>query len=541
MAHNKHTSRETMNTYDNEASCNNAPVRSMRSIGSGTFSIEQRITLNEFGRCWSISNTDTHTKGRRNPPTTVAYSAASNATAVNDAQENVKVAQLVYEDDNISLSVASDAPEDVQQSLKDMSLYSSKSNAALHIVSSGTSTNKAKELLPQLTTSSTSTQSSSVSSQDGGGDSSSPVSSLCGSNHRTDRRTIPRSHQQRLEDEEECCSSNDSYCSSSDELKNDDIVDHPEQLEAAAAAVGSTTTTCLRSPPDIYGQQHPIETETLVASKLHEFNQRIQHAITTFHSSATTMNQQHQTLNEPKFMIAERVCPDVTTASFKLMFLRCECYHVENSIKRYTKYWEKRVELFGPIRAYQPITAQSFYDHNDHAPLETGAMQIIYRSDPTERNLLWFDPSKLDPTKYTRESGCRAFWYVFHCYLEDELVQQQGMICLAFFQHFSLKHRDPTFTRMCIQSVQGCIPIRVSAFHGCHPPKYVRCILAVFLILIGDRLRKRVLVHAGSYQHVIEILETKYNISKQCIPAVMGGENQLNIRNCIQQRKAKGV
>jgi CRAL/TRIO domain len=301
-----------------------------------------------------------------------------------------------------------------------------------------------------------------------------------------------------------------------------------------------------RTKPDIYGQQHPIETAALIAVKLQEFDLQIQQQVSMYTSTESL-------LSPPKFITAERLCPHIVTSSFKLLFLRCECFEIDNAIKRYIKYWDKRVEIFGEERAFQPITIDSFYERNEQSPLELGALQIIYRHnssrDPTsvpsikddERNMLWVDAVKLDPTKYSREAGIRAFWYFFHALLEDEQVQQRGLICLCYSAHFSHKNRDPTFSRMCLASLQGCLPIRLSAFHGCHPPTLFRIAARLFLLFVGERIRKRVIPHAGTIEHVVSILENKYHISRDHIPAEMGGNLEMDVMTWIHERKAAGL
>jgi hypothetical protein len=84
--------------------------------------------------------------------------------------------------------------------------------------------------------------------------------------------------------------------------------------------------------PDNYGQKHPIETPELVASKLVEFDQEV----ASLPASETEFVRQ-----------AEDRCPELLTSDFKLLFLRCEVFNAELAAKRYAKYWNKRVEIFG--------------------------------------------------------------------------------------------------------------------------------------------------------------------------------------------------
>lgn len=341
------------------------------------------------------------------------------------------------------------------------------------------------------------------------------------------------------------CSGCDPVTSETDELSsNNSCCDSGLEDGVNREEVRAVT----RTEPDIYGQQHPIETTMLISSKLQEFDLQIQQQVSMYTSTSS-----QQSRPPPNFISAERLCPHLVPSSFKLLFIRCECFDIDNAIKRYIKYWDKRVEIFGEERAFQPLTIASIYQRNEQTPLELGAMQIIRRPKSSrsstaipsmkddERNLLWVDAVKLDPTKYTREAGIRAFWYFFHALLEDEQVQKRGLICLCYSAHFSHKNRDPTFSRMCLASLQGCLPIRLSAFHGCHPPALFRVAARFFLLFVGERLRKRVIPHAGTNEHVISILENKYHISRDHIPTEMGGNLTMDVKKWICEREEAGL
>jgi hypothetical protein len=67
--------------------------------------------------------------------------------------------------------------------------------------------------------------------------------------------------------------------------------------------------------PDRYGQIHPIETEDLIQNTLRDFDNVLNHHI-------PVMKTKH--VND-----ARCKCPELLTDSFKLMFLRCECFKVD--------------------------------------------------------------------------------------------------------------------------------------------------------------------------------------------------------------------
>lgn len=285
-----------------------------------------------------------------------------------------------------------------------------------------------------------------------------------------------------------------------------------------------------RSDPDLYGQRHPIESPEILERKMEQFEIEVQNLLK----------------NSQALQTAQKRCSYLLTDSFKLQFLRCECFDAVKSAQRYCKYWEKRLEIFGEDRAFAKLTAASMQE--DWLPIQKGALQVIRRPktegaspDSDERDILYMDSSKLEPGAYTRESGCRAFWYLFHCLLEDEQVQKRGLIVLGFSANFQNRNRDSVFTRMCLASMQGCLPIRLSAFHVCHSPIVFHFVAKMLLCFIGERLRKRVLPHAGKYDKVVETLGQKYFLQKNFIPTDMGGDLILNQQAWLDERLASGL
>jgi hypothetical protein len=558
---------------------------SIRSLGSGIYESDGSI----ISLRTSMTTTDTDTnvfvtvaagevRRNRNHPKPVSASIRCDTHIYDEAQlPSLLQSSLSYSEQEMIQVVFDNTT--IAEQLGSSSGSSSLTDIPIGKKAVNDDDDEEDPSLPQLisSTSMQSTPGSSIcSSSNGSSHGSSSSSITTGNKNRGDSDTTSDS-----DNDQGCCastedelSSNNSCCpSNDDELNTMEIEDHnnevtgttstsstypiPKTVSSSLESESSSSLNgpCQRSDPDVYGQRHPIESPTLIATKLQEFNSLIQQQIDMYNSTTITTTTKFKTTksNEPKFMIAERLCPNITTSTFKLLFLRCECYDVENTMKRYIRYWDKRVELFGNTRAYQPFTIETLEQYDHIKPYEMG-LHIIQRTKsyttangntnvdtPDERNILWFDASKLDPTSYTRDAGCRSFWYIFHAYLEDEQVQQRGMICINYSAHFTLKNRDPAFTRMCIGSLQGCLPIRISAFHGCHPPTLFRFAIRFFLLLIGERIRKRIIPHFGSEENVIQILEQKYDISRQHIPTDMGGNYILNGIEWLQKRRSAGL
>lgn len=83
--------------------------------------------------------------------------------------------------------------------------------------------------------------------------------------------------------------------------------------------------------PDVYGQVHPEETPELVQTKLSECEAKLP--------------------STPNILKAKE--KGLHTKDFLLQFLRCEVFHTELAVQRYVRYWDMRVETFGPDLAFR--------------------------------------------------------------------------------------------------------------------------------------------------------------------------------------------
>lgn len=261
------------------------------------------------------------------------------------------------------------------------------------------------------------------------------------------------------------------------------------------------------SEEDQYGQKHPIETSELIGAKLKELHIQIDNI---------SKNKREA------YDQATVKCPELLSDKFKLMFLRSEVFKTDLAANRITKYWTKRLDIFGPDRAFLPLT-QSEALKDDKVALGFGFVKLVPSKDPTGRSIAYFDVSKQDKNKYERKSMTRAMWYVFHAALEDEDTQKKGVIILVIPRDSKLSQFDRKLGQMNADSLKGCIPIRMSAAHICHPPTFFSLIYPIIKIFMGERLRKRTLVHGGSEEHVLDTMAS-FGLTKDILPKEFGGD-----------------
>jgi hypothetical protein len=309
---------------------------------------------------------------------------------------------------------------------------------------------------------------------------------------------------------------------------DDDDNNNEEKIEGCVVTVEVPFTDV-----DCYGQRHPIESEELIRSKLLEFDRHVARI---------------PAAGKRQLLRARRQCPELLTDRFKLMFLRSEVFAADLAAQRYVRYWEKREEVFGGScrgGAFRPLSLDSVLEGTAITTTATnkkllsllfGSIFVLPRD--RDRNLLYYDPSNWDPTAFSREVALRAFWYIIHAFLEqDEEVQRRGVICVMNGASVTHRNRDPALTRAIVTSAKGYLPVRITAFHGCHLPVWTRVVARCIKVLLAERLRRRILVWSGSREHVLRSL-ARLGVDRTCLPIAMGGDVVLDILQWLEERRS---
>jgi len=276
---------------------------------------------------------------------------------------------------------------------------------------------------------------------------------------------------------------------------------------------------------DVYGRILPDETPELIEKKMKELEAQVEKIPAD---------------DKKGYEEAKVKCPNLLDHDHKLMFLRAEVFNADLAALRLTKYWDKRIEIFGPEKAFLPLTLEKALK-DDSVALSFGFTRDTGKKDPFGHAVIFVDPSLQDPTKYERESAVRALWYVMHAVLEDEEVQKRGTIMLAYPKRAKLSQFDNKLVNMNISSIRGCIPVRVAAFHICHPPTFFSIVFPIVKLFMGEKLRKRVKVHAGSDKHVLQRLASPFGLTKEVLPTDLGGEVVLHHDAWLKARKEAGM
>jgi hypothetical protein len=290
-----------------------------------------------------------------------------------------------------------------------------------------------------------------------------------------------------------------------------------------------TNAATIEKEHDIYGQVHPIETPEMIVEKLQEFDNIV--------IERTVMMD-----DENKCLIqAHTECPELLTNTFKLYFLSCQVFNVDLAFGVYQRYWRKRVKVFGPERAFQPLTLDSF-TAEERAALDQGYVSLLPGvTDPKGRSIIHIDPTKFDTTKFSRTDLCRAVWYLQHAALENESAQKYGQIYLVDVSRTRYSHFDRKLVKTLLPSLVGSLPSRTAGFHVCHPPTFVSAVLPIVKMFLSERLTHRFLIHPRDNPKSLLKGLNKFGLDDSVIPISMGGDLEVDQVGWLNERQAKGL
>lgn len=211
----------------------------------------------------------------------------------------------------------------------------------------------------------------------------------------------------------------------------------------------------------------------------------------------------------------------------------------QKAAKRYCLYWDKRVEICGKEKAFLPFTLSGALKDDDVALTIGFPNYLDGVSDPVGRGILFIDPGTQDRTKYTRESMARAFWYMIHAALEKPEAQKHGMIFIIHPRNAKFSQFDRNLSKLILPTIQGSLPVRLSAFHICQPPSFIKIILPIAKLFMSDLTKKRLRIHFGSKDDIRAKLES-HGLPKDSIPVSLGGDAKIDTKAWIGKRRAAG-
>jgi len=218
------------------------------------------------------------------------------------------------------------------------------------------------------------------------------------------------------------------------------------------------------------GQTHPNESPDMIASSLEAFDR----ALTEIRKGSIL---DHARSKNPSLFHDN---------DFRLMFLRTEVYNSTKAAQRFVRYFEKRVDLFGP--ELEPLT-QECAMRDDLDTLAFGYLQAVPKND----RLLFFDPASLPETGYNVDAVVKSVYYVIEKQLKkSEELQRKGVIYVVDFG--GAKKFDRALVKRLSECTNNCIPLRNSMTCITRPPFWTRWVLNVMKLFMKPKVWNRIKV-----------------------------------------------
>jgi CRAL/TRIO domain len=273
---------------------------------------------------------------------------------------------------------------------------------------------------------------------------------------------------------------------------------------------------------DVFGVEALIdETEELLATSLAQFAEEL----VAIHDE-----------EKESYALALEKCPLVVEQeTAPLRFLRADDYDAKRAATRLVKYWECRVELFGPDRAFLPMTLDGAMedDIDCFEILRDGNYMLPH--DNHGRAVYFSDKSRSTNERLTKDELLRILWYYVHASIEDESVQRSGFVMMANMNMTKLSHFNRGTVRRQFDQVREALPMKVRGLHGCHMPRFVKeWVYPAIKIFLGKRLRQRLNIHASNSlpQELF-----KYGFERENLPVCVGGTFQYDHTKWLAERR----
>lgn len=261
----------------------------------------------------------------------------------------------------------------------------------------------------------------------------------------------------------------------------------------------------------------PEETQVLVNESLNSFHE---------------MLEKRDNNKDSNWRLAEDQCPSECRDEFKFMFLRRERFEVKRAVKRYVRYWDDRVKIFGYERAFLPILDLgpngAMGDNLEEVKCGYTRMAPPGKCQDRDGRAIFFidgpslDAAMSDPN-VTKQGMARATWYCAHVLLRSEAAQRRGMVVM-YKPIASLLTLKKSPAKAIFASMDKTFPLRCAAVHITDPPVLLSLLLKIAGGILTTRVEKRIFVHdLGSCEKNLKSL-SRFGIDKRQLPTEFGGD-----------------
>jgi len=201
----------------------------------------------------------------------------------------------------------------------------------------------------------------------------------------------------------------------------------------------------------------------------------------------------------------------VNDDEFRMKFLRCKLFNVDEAAQLLINYLELVRELYGDICLSRSICLEDVQTtKEERAAFRSGYIQLLPFGDRAGRRILMITTDALFYSTYIR---VKIFLYIWTVASNDVATQQNGAILICWDGRKDMPLPRPSEQQL-VKKLFMAIPLRICGIHFCFPDSpFYRMARAIFTLTIGAvEHRNRLRFHIG------EETELKYQVGTFGVP-----------------------
>jgi hypothetical protein len=159
-------------------------------------------------------------------------------------------------------------------------------------------------------------------------------------------------------------------------------------------------------------------------------------------------------------------------------------------------------------------------NNEDLEHLRLGAVKLLPK-DSMGRCVLYHHQNRLN--RIDLMTLLRHTFYFATVALEDDLSQRHGFVLLEDTNDSRQDNFNRKMTRLLVELLRDCLPIRIRAVHICFPA--IKSVGKLFLptrLWLFGKMRRRTLTHTGCPDELLSDLQ-EFGMTKEGIPVDFGG------------------
>lgn len=280
----------------------------------------------------------------------------------------------------------------------------------------------------------------------------------------------------------------------------------------------------------------PVETPEFVEQSLRELAIEIDEGIPDSKKQAYMQsNQEPKELPEHQRILKElhqlEPLPQTSYVNgdeFRLRFLRCELFDVKKAAKRFVRFLDLLLTLFGDYALRRPIRLSDF-SKEELRCMRMGRFHVLPSRDRIGRRIgVLFPPQqdKIMPPKTKAKIILYTNWAAGY---NDSVTQRKGLVIVVWYDSNFRYNQYPEKTEYDFFSL---ISTRLSAIHCCSPDTpFYHLRRSIIKMRAGSEHRPKLRFHLGESVEIRYVLQS-YGIPATDIPVSWTGK--IKTKNLIQ-------